>query len=41
MIGEGVIALNQKSTLSDLVYASHAHPTLSETILEAAKQAFG
>lgn len=41
MIGEGVIALNKNASLSDIVYASHAHPTLSETILEAAKQALG
>lgn len=39
MIGEGVIALNKHATISDIAYASHAHPTLSEAILEAAQKA--
>jgi dihydrolipoamide dehydrogenase len=36
MIGEGVIAIQSKSTASDIAHASHAHPTLSEAIKEAA-----
>ncbi|MBS4168582.1 dihydrolipoyl dehydrogenase [Parachlamydia sp. AcF125] len=41
MIGEGVIALEKKATLSDMAYASHPHPTLSEAIKEAALNALG
>lgn len=41
MIGEGVLALEKGATLQDLAYASHAHPTLSETIKEAALNALG
>jgi len=36
MIGEAVIALENKMTLSALANASHAHPTLSEAIKDAA-----
>lgn len=36
MIGEGVIALEQRAMVKELAYASHAHPTLSESIKEAA-----
>ncbi len=36
MIGEGVVAIENKSTVRELAYASHAHPTLSEAIKEAA-----
>jgi len=36
LIGECVIALEMGATLKDIAYASHAHPTLSETIKEAA-----
>lgn len=39
MIGEGVVALEKRGTLTDLAYASHAHPTLSESIKEAALNA--
>ena len=39
MIGEGVIAMHQHATLDDIAYASHAHPTLTEAILEAVQQA--
>lgn len=35
MIGEGVLAMKGKSTLEDVAYAPHAHPTLSEAIKEA------
>lgn len=41
MIGEGVIALNSKATVEQLAKASHAHPTLSEAIKEAAGAAIG
>ncbi len=41
MIGEGVIALEKKATISDIAYASHAHPTLSESIKDAALIALG
>lgn len=36
MIGEGVVALEKRATVKELAYASHAHPTLSESIKEAA-----
>lgn len=36
MIGEGVMAIEMKATLSQIAYASHAHPTFSECIKEAA-----
>jgi len=41
MIGEGVIAIDKKATVSEIAYASHAHPTLSEAIKEAALNALG
>lgn len=41
MIGEGVIAMERKATLEELGRASHAHPTLSESIKEACLQALG
>lgn len=37
MIGEGVIAIEKKMTVKELAYASHAHPTFSESIKEAAQ----
>lgn len=36
MIGEGVLALTNKMTVKELAEASHAHPTCSESIKEAA-----
>lgn len=36
MIHEGVIAIEQKMTLMELAHCSHAHPTCSEAIKEAA-----
>ncbi len=41
MIGEGVIAIEKGMTLKELAYASHAHPTLSESIKEAAQNSLG
>lgn len=36
MIGEGVVAIEKRATVRELAYTSHAHPTLSEAIKEAA-----
>lgn len=36
MIAEGVIALEKKCTVADIAFAYHAHPTLSEVVMEAA-----
>lgn len=41
MIGEGVIALQKKATVEEIAFSSHAHPTLSEAILEACQAALG
>lgn len=41
MIGEGVLAIVKKATLEDVAHASHAHPTLTEAIKEAALAALG
>ena len=41
LIEEGMIAIRKEATLHDLAYAPHAHPTLSETIKEAALNALG
>lgn len=41
MIGEGVIAIQKKCTLEDIANAPHAHPTLTEAIMEAAQNALG
>lgn len=38
LIGEAVLAVNQGMFAEDLVSAMHPHPTLTETILEAAEQ---
>ncbi len=40
MIHEGVLAIDQKLTLHALAHATHAHPTCSEAIKEAAMAAF-
>ena len=37
IIAEGMIALNTKATIVDIAYACHAHPTLSESVMEAAQ----
>lgn len=39
MIGEGVVALEKKMTVEELASASHAHPTFSESLKEAALDA--
>lgn len=41
MIGEGVVAIQNKMTVQALAHSSHAHPTLSETIKEACLTAIG
>lgn len=41
MIGEGVIAIEKKATITDIAQSCHAHPTLSEAIKEAALNALG
>ncbi|MFQ5631135.1 MAG: FAD-dependent oxidoreductase, partial [bacterium] len=41
LIAEGVLAVEMAALASDLKLAIHAHPTLSETIMEAAEVFFG
>jgi dihydrolipoamide dehydrogenase len=41
LIGEGVLAVEMGARLDDLRLTIHAHPTLSETLMEAAEAFFG
>lgn len=41
MIGLGALAINRGATLKDIVNTSHAHPTLSEAILDSCLSALG
>ncbi|MBF0399332.1 MAG: dihydrolipoyl dehydrogenase [Magnetococcales bacterium] len=41
MISEGVLALEMGATVRDLAETIHPHPTLSETVMEAAEVFFG
>ena len=41
LIGEGILAVTMGATAEDLTQTVHAHPTLSETLLEAAEVFFG
>ncbi len=41
MIGEGALAIEKHATLDDIANLSHAHPTYSEAIKEAALKALG
>jgi len=41
MIAEGVVAIEMGSVAADLKLSIHPHPTLSETIMEAAESFFG
>ncbi len=41
LIAEGVLAVEMAATASDLKMTIHAHPTLSETVMEAAEVYFG
>ena len=41
LISEGVLAIEMGATASDVKLSIHPHPTLSETVMEAAEQFFG
>jgi dihydrolipoamide dehydrogenase len=41
LIAEAVLAIEMGATASDLKLTIHAHPTLSETLMEAAEVFFG
>ncbi|WP_277995593.1 dihydrolipoyl dehydrogenase [Desulfitibacter alkalitolerans] len=41
LISEASIAIHNKLTLKDITEVIHAHPTLSEAVMEAAEQALG
>jgi dihydrolipoamide dehydrogenase len=41
LIAEGVLAVETAAVARDLAESIHAHPTLSETLMEAAEAAFG
>lgn len=41
LIAEGVLAIEMAATASDLQWTIHPHPTLSETVMEAAEVFFG
>jgi dihydrolipoamide dehydrogenase len=41
LIGEGVVAVEMRATVSDLAHCVHPHPTLSETLMEAAEIYYG
>ncbi|MBM4095835.1 MAG: dihydrolipoyl dehydrogenase [Planctomycetes bacterium] len=41
MIGEAMLALEMGATARDLALTMHAHPTLSETVMEAAEHMYG
>jgi dihydrolipoamide dehydrogenase len=41
LISEGVLAVEMGATAKDLAMAVHPHPTLSETIMEAAEVFYG
>lgn len=41
LIGEGVVAVETAAVARDLAETIHAHPTLSETLMEAAEAGFG
>jgi dihydrolipoamide dehydrogenase len=41
LIGEGVLAVEMGATARDLAEAVHPHPTLSETLMEAAESFYG
>lgn len=41
LISEGVLAIEMGATASDLKFTIHPHPTLSETMMEAAETFFG
>jgi dihydrolipoamide dehydrogenase len=41
LIAEGVLAVETAAVARDVAESIHAHPTLSETLMEAAEAAFG
>jgi dihydrolipoamide dehydrogenase len=41
LIAEGVLAVEMAALASDLALSIHPHPTLSETLMEAAEMFFG
>jgi dihydrolipoamide dehydrogenase len=41
LIAEGVLAVEMSALASDVKLSIHAHPTLSETVMEAAEVLFG
>jgi dihydrolipoamide dehydrogenase len=41
LIGEGVVAVEMGATVRDLADCVHPHPTVSETVMEAAEVFFG
>jgi dihydrolipoamide dehydrogenase len=41
LIAELALALKLEATYEELLFTTHAHPTLSEAIMEAAGEAFG
>jgi len=41
LIAEGVLAIEMGATASDVKLTIHPHPTLTETVMEAAEQFFG
>ena len=41
LIAEGVLAVEMAALASDLALSIHPHPTLSETLMEAAEVFFG
>jgi dihydrolipoamide dehydrogenase len=41
LIAEGALAVEQGMTAKDLAYTIHPHPTLSETLMEAAEAYYG
>jgi dihydrolipoamide dehydrogenase len=41
LISEGVLAIEMGATAKDLALAVHPHPTLSETLMEAAEAFYG
>ena len=41
LIAEGVLAIEMGANVTDLKLSIHPHPTLSETLMEAAESFFG
>ena len=41
LIAEGVLAIEMAALASDIKLSIHAHPTLSETVMESAEMFFG